>query len=99
MWWLLFAPGAFLFSGRIIWEKTVWTWQRGPQAVGFSLIHIHPGLAILGWLCWLGFALWIFPAGVYAARRWSKREFLDFGLVGAVVLCGIAIILPDTFFA
>jgi len=92
------APGALLFGGRILWEKTIWTWQRGPQAVGFSLIHIHPGLAVCGFLCWLGFTLWFFPACFYAARRWQERAFLDFLMFAAVLLAAIAMVLPDTFF-
>lgn len=42
--WLA-IPGIVIFAGsavlaaRLIWEQTVWTWERGPQMVGFSLAH------------------------------------------------------------
>src|SRR5580704_14200389 len=43
-WWLLVLGvipliGTALLAGRLIWEQTVWTWERGPQMVGFSLAH------------------------------------------------------------
>jgi hypothetical protein len=43
-WWLLalgVVPfgGASLLTGRLIWEQKVWTWEREPQMVGFSLAH------------------------------------------------------------
>jgi hypothetical protein len=31
--------GSAMLSARLIWEQTVWTWERGPQMVGFSLAH------------------------------------------------------------
>jgi len=31
--------GSAILSARLIWEQTVWTWERGPQMVGFSLAH------------------------------------------------------------
>jgi Ankyrin repeats (3 copies) len=31
--------GSAMLSARLTWEKTVWTWERGPQMVGFSLAH------------------------------------------------------------
>lgn len=36
---------AWALAGRLVWEQTVWTWERGPQMVGFTLIHT--GLVIL----------------------------------------------------
>src|SRR5579859_4984185 len=33
----IFATGAF--AARAAWEQTVWSWERGPQMVGFSLAH------------------------------------------------------------
>jgi hypothetical protein len=31
--------GSAMLSARLVWEQTVWTWERGPQMVGFSLAH------------------------------------------------------------
>jgi hypothetical protein len=38
-WWLLVLGvipliGTALLAVRLIWEQTVWTWERGPQMVG-----------------------------------------------------------------
>jgi hypothetical protein len=38
--------GSAILSARIIGEQTVWTWQRGPQRIGFSLAH-GPGAILL----------------------------------------------------
>src|SRR6516162_762997 len=45
VWWVSASPFAFLFAARILWEKTIWTWSRGPQIVGLASWHIHPGFA------------------------------------------------------
>lgn len=31
--------GTSCYAIRIVWEQTVWSWERGPQMIGFSLIH------------------------------------------------------------
>jgi hypothetical protein len=48
VWWVGASPFAVLFAARILWEKTIWTWSRGPQMVGFSLWHIHSEFALVG---------------------------------------------------
>jgi hypothetical protein len=40
--WIILAPLGLVFAARIAWEKTVWTLHRGPQNVGFSLMHTSP---------------------------------------------------------
>jgi hypothetical protein len=36
---VLVFMGSAILAARLIWEQTVWTWERGPQMVGFSLAH------------------------------------------------------------
>jgi hypothetical protein len=86
--WLFLAPIGFLFAARIAWEKTVWTWTRGPQAVGFSLMHIHPFFGIAGITCC-----------VFLTLRWSISSKADIAMVVLSLLATVAIVLPDTFFA
>lgn len=31
--------GSTVLTVRLVWEQTVWTWEQGPQNVGFSLAH------------------------------------------------------------
>jgi hypothetical protein len=34
-------------AARLVWEQTVWTWERGAQMVGFSLMHSGSGALLL----------------------------------------------------
>jgi len=41
VYWLVSAPFAVLLAVRVMWEKTVWTWTRGPQmAVPCRVNHL-----------------------------------------------------------
>src|SRR5262245_6235141 len=60
--WVLWlgAPAiacAWLLATRLVWEQTVWTWKRGEQMVGFSLMHSGVGallvLAVIASTVWL----------------------------------------------
>jgi hypothetical protein len=58
-------------AGRLAWEQTVWTWERGPQMVGFSLMH--SGIGILLFLALLvGGPIWILSV---AFSWWRNRSF------------------------
>ena len=96
--WLCFAPVGIPFTARVAWEKTILTWQRGPQMVGFSLMHIHPIFAIFGMLCSLCIMLLLIPSAVYAIRRRRDISILDALMLMCSVFITVAIILPDTFF-
>ena len=99
MWWLCVSPLAILFAVRLMWEKTVWTWSRGPQMIGFSLMHIHPMFAILGFLCTVAVMIWLLPATAYAiARRKDIRAF-DLAMIACAAFVVISLIIPDNFFA
>ena len=81
--WLQFSgmvifAGAAMLSARLIWEQTVWTWERGPQMVGFSLAHgpgailfIFPLLLLLGetWPGHPGGALDLLEPGLWPTNR------------------------------
>jgi hypothetical protein len=88
-----------LFAARVAWEKTILTWQRGPQIVGFSMMHIHPILSIVGVLCCFCIMLWLLPSTVYAIRRRQTLTLFDGVMLATSVLITVVIILPDTFFA
>jgi hypothetical protein len=97
--WLCLSPLGLLFATRIAWEKTVWTWSRGRQTVGFSLMHIHPFFAIVGAVCCYLLMLWLIPSAVYVVRRRQDLSALDKGMIGCTLFVVLAITLPDTFFA
>lgn len=33
---LILFIGTVTLAARLIWEQTVWTWERGPQMIGYS---------------------------------------------------------------
>jgi hypothetical protein len=88
-----------LFAGRIMWEKTVWTWSRGPQMVGFSMMHIHPLIAIGGMLGCLAVMLWLLPAIPYAIVRRRAIGVMDVAMIACSLLVAAAVVIPDNFFA
>lgn len=101
-WWLLalwvvpFLSTALL-EGRLIWEQTVWTWERGPQMVGFSLAHgsyavllAAPFLLVL----WGAVALVLIVVNLFKKRRTDKATPIAFGL--AVLLLSVELV-PSGF--
>ena len=98
--WRFFSfPIAALFAARITWEKTVWTWSRGPQMVGFSLMHIHPFFAIVGMVSCLAVMVWLLPAIPIAIARRKTISVTDVAMVACAVLVAAAVVIPDNFFA
>ncbi|SRR6266478_5744079 len=97
--WLCLSPFGLLFAARVAWEKTVWTWARGPQMVGFSLMHTHPFLSMIGALCCYLLMLWLMPAVIYVLKRWKGVSALDKAMVVSCLFITLAIIIPDSFFA
>ena len=99
VWWVSASPFAFLFAARILWEKTIWTWSRGPQMVGFALWHIHPGFAVLGTVCSLAVALWLLMTIPYAIVRRRDIEPWDWMMMAGSAVVIVVLAIPDTFFA
>ena len=99
IWWFFCAPLALPFAVRTLWEKTVWTWSRGPQMVGFSLMHIHPGLAIIGLLGSMGLMLWLLPAIPYTVVRRKALGLPDVAMIACAAFVTLALTIPDNFFA
>ena len=97
--WFFAAPVALAFAIRIAWEKTVWTILRGPQMVGFSLMHIHPGFFVVGVLCAYATMLWLAPATVYLVLRRKGISGFDIAMVAVAVFVLLAVITPDTLLA
>lgn len=96
--WICLAPLGLSFAGRIAWEKTVWTVSRGPQMVGFSLMHIHPGFSIGGALCSYLLMLWLVPALLYSTANRNRVSALEITMVVLTVFVAAAIVTPDTLF-
>lgn len=94
-WWLLAVGvvpfiGTALLAGRLIWEQTVWTWERGPQMVGFALVHgSYAALVLAPFLL----VLWIAVALVLIVTNLVKKRRTDTATWGAfafsVLLIGL----------
>lgn len=67
--------------------------------VGFSLMHIHPGLAVVGLLGSLAGMLWLLPAIPYSIVRRSAISIVDVAMIACAVFVTVAITIPDNFFA
>jgi hypothetical protein len=89
--------GSAILEGRLIWEQTVWTWERGPQMVGFSLAH---GLGVFLFLFPILLVLWLAVAVVLTVRSLIRKDQITtqrwVGL-GLVVLLFVFMGLPDGF--
>lgn len=85
--------GSATLAGRLIWEQTVWTWARGPQMVGFSLIHTYP---IAGFLFLSPFLLiaWLFIVVILTLWKLAKKRSVSWGIW---VTIGISILIIVTF--
>jgi uncharacterized protein (DUF433 family) len=82
---------------RLVWEQTVWTWERGPQMVGFSLAH---GGGVSLFLFPIGLILW--TVGVVIATIWNlfKKRQISLGrwfAIGAIVLLFVSGSLSEGF--
>jgi hypothetical protein len=83
-WWLLalgVVPfvGTALLTGRLIWEQTVWTWERGPQMVGFSLAHGSYAVLLLApflLALWAAVALVLIVVNLFKKRRIDKLTLM-----------------------
>src|SRR5579862_1970345 len=73
-----------ILAARLIWEQTALSVQRGPQMVGFSLIH--SGIGALLFLGPLAGIAWAVATAVAAVRRKSWPDPLRLGLLGAFSL-------------
>jgi hypothetical protein len=97
VWWICASPFAVLFAARILWEKTIWAWSRGPQTVGFARWHIHPGFALVGTLCSLAGVLWLLITVPYAIARRRDIGPWDWLMMTCSVLVIVALALPEHF--
>jgi hypothetical protein len=74
------------FVGRILWEETVLTCQKGPQMVGFSMAHTMPFLMIFGSLGLMLAHVWILVIGFHAFWRHTDLARIDRVLLGFLIL-------------
>jgi hypothetical protein len=81
-----------LLSWRLIWEQTSLSWERGPQMVGFSLMH--SGLGIILVLALYAALLWAGVTLVFALASPKHRRALNFAAAALVVLVAVPALAP-----
>ena len=94
---LITLLGSIIFGGRIIWEETVWTWERGPQMIGFSLAH-GPGVILFVFPSLL--AIWtVALLGLSIRSLIRKRQVtrLRWAAIGLAVWLLVVLGLPEGF--
>lgn len=80
---------ALLLAVRLIWEQTVWTWNRGLQMVGFSLMHSGLGavlmLVVYGGVIWALAMLIAMIVKRSIGGKWSVALLLTYAVaLGAI---------------
>jgi hypothetical protein len=89
--------GSATLAGRLIWEQTVWTWERGPQMVGFSLAH---GPAAILLLTPFLLVFWTAAVTVLTVRSLIKKNPISvhrWAGLGLVISLFVLMGLPDGF--
>ncbi len=89
-------PSAIL-ALRLVWEQTILTWQKGPQMVGFSLIHGAFALLIIspiGLGLWLILILILILIGFIKRQAITRSIWIHFGF--SIFLVGM-LIAPEGF--
>lgn len=89
--WFCLSPIGLLFAARTGWEETVWR-SKGPQTIGFSLMHTHPLFAIAGVLCCYLLMLWLIPAAVFAILRRRTLSLVDGLMIALCVFITVVIV-------
>jgi len=85
------------FGVRIIWEKTVWTWEYGPQMVGFSLAHGSGALLLLSpilLIFWTAIVVILTLLNLMKRNRISSARWSVLALVAFLL---IVMELPEGF--
>lgn len=86
------SVGSVLLAGRLAWEQTVWSWENGPQMVGFSLAH-GPGMVLL--LCPVLLAVTLVLLLVVTARDLARRRRVPWRRWGGMGLASVCLSLAN----
>ena len=89
--------GSALLAARLIWEQTVWTWERGPQMVGFSLAHDYGAILFIFPFLLI---LWTAVVAVLTVRSLIKKNEIEtrrWLVLGLVVALFVLMAVPEGF--
>jgi hypothetical protein len=88
------GPSAF-FAGEIVWEQTWLSVHRGPQMIGFSLMH--SGLGLLLYLGLIVGLIWALLVVVIGIRRRSFGDRVILVLAAVYGLSWAVLSIPEGF--
>jgi hypothetical protein len=92
--YLLFG-GALAFVGRIVYEETILTWIRGPQMVGFAMMHgALPIVLIAGLIGLLGGLFWLVVSLVLLILKKFRVPRSDWIPIILLLLLAVPIFIP-----
>jgi hypothetical protein len=84
-----------ILEARLILEQTVWTWESGPQMVGFSLSHGSAGLLLLApflLVIWTAVMVALTVRSMIRKNRIATQRWVGLGLVISLfVLMGLPV--------
>lgn len=95
--------GAVIFAGsaalavRLIWEQTVWTWERGPQMVGFSLAHGSGALLLLFPILLIVWTVVVVAVTIWSLIHKKRVAIFTWATFGGVALLFLLMGLPEGF--
>jgi hypothetical protein len=92
--WLIVLPSLY-FAAHIVWEQTVWTWDSGPQMVGFSLMH--SGIGGLLYLALYSGIIWVVAVAIFAWRSKTLGGSMMATLILAYALSWGMLAIPYGF--
>ncbi|MGH9739164.1 MAG: ankyrin repeat domain-containing protein [Candidatus Acidiferrales bacterium] len=75
--------GSTVLTVRLVWEQTVWTWEQGPQNVGYSLAHGAGAILLLFsplLIVWTVLALAIMARSFIKRRRILRLTWVALSL-------------------
>ena len=97
-WWIAIISATPLYL-RLLWEQTLLTWAEGRQMIGFTLIHNHTGMFLLGSIGYILVFIWIIRAGIYLFTK-KKRLAKSTIYYLVIPLVSIALgLIPYNFWA
>jgi len=94
----LFVPGTVALMLRIVWEETFLTAERGPQMVGFALMHgALGGIVVPMLLSTLGLHMWAVVMVIVVVcqkLRGGSAPRVARGLMGVVIAAALPLYVP-----
>lgn len=85
---ILLIPGSVWLTWKLIYEDTILTWERGPQMVGFTLVHQNFAFFLIGVGSLILAHVWLITLAIQWIR--SRRQMgIENWIIGGFLLIGL----------